>query len=536
MSSRLAIAFWTLTAICGLGGSAGEEFIRTDGSSFFVGQQPYYYAGANFWQAVNLASEGTGGDRARLLRELDQLDSLGVSNLRIMAGSEGPDTEPWRMIPSLQPVPGVYNSDLLDGLDFVLKELGERDMHAILCLTNFWHWSGGMAQYVSWNGSGAIPYPPPEPGGDWDTFQDYSSDFYSNAGAKQDFLNHVTFLLERVNSYTGVVYRDEPAIMAWELANEPRGFHNNATAFNQWIDETAAYIKSIDANHMVTTGCEGNTPWPSWNGLDFLANHDGSNIDYTTIHIWPQNWGWYDPDNPAGTYGPAVLDARAYLQSHESLAVSLQKPLVLEEFGFARDSGSFDPASTTAWRDSFLNAMYDEVYASASSEGAAAGSNFWSWAGEGRPLEPYGSHWSNGDPWTGDPPHEAQGWYSVYDTDSSTLSAVAFHAQEMTGLIPFSTTHSLRMDDHELRASPNPFNQKTAIRFDIPGSGTYVLTILDPLGRTLAEFIGSHRGSGKLSYGWDGTDQTGRKVASGVYLVKMETSSYSARSRIALIR
>ncbi len=49
--------------------------------------------------------------------------------------------------------------------------------------------------------------------------------------------------------------------MAWELANEPRGFHNNAAAFNTWLDDTVAHIKSLDPNHLVTTGCEGDTPY-----------------------------------------------------------------------------------------------------------------------------------------------------------------------------------------------------------------------------------------------------------------------------------
>ena len=66
--------------------------------------------------------------------------------------------------------------------------------------------------------------------------------------------------------------------------------------------------------------------------------------------------------------------------------------------------------------------MYQHVHNSASSGGPVAGDNFWAWAGEGRPLLPYGSYWSPGDPWIGDPPHEHQGWYSVYDSDATSLA------------------------------------------------------------------------------------------------------------------
>ncbi len=410
-------------------------FVEVNGTHFEIGGRKYYYVGANYWYGLNLASNGSGGDRDRLNRELDSLKAIGITNLRIMTGSEGPDTEPWRMVPSFQTSPGVYDPDVLDGLDYLIYAMKQRGIRAVMCLNNFWQWSGGMAQYVNWNGGGPIPYPPPEPGGSWDAFQDYASDFYSNAGAMQDFEDHIAFIINRTNPYTSTTYSDEPAIMSWELCNEPRGFNNNAAAFNIWIDNCAAYIKSLDSNHLVTTGCEGDTPWPSWNGLDFIQNHNGPDIDYTTIHIWPQNWGWYDPANPGGTYASSEASAITYFNNHEAEAVSLGKPMVLEEFGLARDSESYDPSSSTTWRNTFFNAMFDEVYTSASSGQPAAGTNIWSWAGEGRPVLPYGSYWSIGDPWIGDPPHEHQGWYSVYDSDVSTIAIISSHSDQMKTLL-----------------------------------------------------------------------------------------------------
>ena len=413
---------------------SGGGFVTVDGTGFVLDSEPYHFVGTNYWYGLNLASTGPGGDRTRLEAELDHLKALGITNLRVMAGSEGPDSEPWRIVPSLQVSPGVYDPGLLDGLDYLLKAMADRDLRAVMCLNNFWPWSGGMAQYVSWHGGGSIPYPPPEPGGDWNEYQDYASDFYSNADAMQCFRDHIEFIVGRVNPYTGQAYRDDPTIFAWELANEPRGFNNNAAAFNVWIDETAAFIKSLDANHLVTTGCEGDTPWPDWNGLDFDLNHDGANIDYTTIHIWPQNWGWFDPADPAGTYPAAESSARAYFADHAQRASTLGKPMILEEFGLARDGGSYDPTSTTEYRDLFFAAMFEEVYGSAAASGPAAGDNVWAWAGQGRPIEPYGSFWAPGDPWIGDPPHEHQGWYSIYDTDESTLELLEAHADEMNAL------------------------------------------------------------------------------------------------------
>ncbi|CAF4255361.1 unnamed protein product, partial [Adineta steineri] len=56
--------------------------------------------------------------------------------------------------------------------------------------------------------------------------------------------------------------------------------------------------------------------------------------------------------------------------------------------------------------------------------------NFWAYGGEGRPRIPH-VNWAQGDDFIGDPPHEPQGWYSVYDTDTSTLEII-HHFASMT--------------------------------------------------------------------------------------------------------
>jgi mannan endo-1,4-beta-mannosidase len=378
--------------------------------AFTVNGLPHYFAGVNYWQGMNLAVDGPSGDRARLGRELDHLQQLGVANLRVMAASEGPNSEPYRMMPVLLTSPGVYDLGVLDGLDYLLAEIGAREMRAVMVLNNYWHWSGGMAQYVSWNDGTPIPYPPAH---GWAAFMAYAADFYECAQCQVWYRDHIAAIINRLNPYTGVRYRQDPAIFSWELANEPRGYPA------EWIDDTAAYIRSLDRDHLVTTGSEGSM------GGDFIATHDGPDIDYTTIHIWPQNWGWYSPELP-GTYPAAELNARSYFQQHVTESEVLGKPMVLEEFGLARDweqlHDIYDPDAPTTLRDLFFGAMFEEVVMSITTGGAAAGDNLWAWAGEARP----------GDAWIGDPPHELAGWYSVYDTDDSTLAVLSAHALQLT--------------------------------------------------------------------------------------------------------
>jgi mannan endo-1,4-beta-mannosidase len=422
-----------LAAILAASASA-SEFVKVRGTHFELQGRPYYFLGTNFWEGMNLSSRGPGGDRPRLLRELDRLHALGVDNLRIIAASEGPDTAPWRIVPAVQKAPGVYDQQLLDGLDYLLFEMGKRGMRAVVVLNDFWHWSGGMAQYVAWSQKTPIPYPPPAANGDWDTYQKYSARFYKDKKALEWFRKFVRTIVRRKNVYTKVSYRDDPAIMSWQLANEPRGTGDPA-ALEAWIRGTAALIKSLDHNHLVTTGCEGETPWPKASGVDFVKDHSIPGIDYATMHIWVQNWDWYDPAKEKETYGAAVAKMAAYFDDHVAKARKLGKPLVLEEFGLTRDAGDFNPTAGTAARDRYYAAVFGKVFESAQADSPLAGVNFWAWAGEGRPARP-GGIWRAGDPFIGDPPHELQGWYSVYDGDSSTVRLIGDWAGRMRSLTP----------------------------------------------------------------------------------------------------
>jgi mannan endo-1,4-beta-mannosidase len=400
-----------------------HKFVTVDGTKFRLDGKSYHFVGANYWQAMNLASKGAGGNRRQFLRELDEMKAHGITNLRIVAASEGPDTEPLRIVPALLKAPGVYNEDLLDGLDFVLKAMRDRDMKAVMTMGNMWHWSGGFGQYLVWAGvANSIPYPPPRPGGDWDEYQRFAAQFYSNATAVSFYLDHVTKIVNRFNKYTGTLYKDEPAIMSWELANEPRAL-KNVDAYLVWASTSARLIKALDHNHLVTIGSEGDTSDPNYSGTEYQRDHSFAAIDYGTTHVWVQNWGWYDPLRPAETYDPAVVLAENYIDSHVARTLALGKPIVFEEFGLARDLNNFDPVSPVTMRDRYYAEIFGHFLAFARTD-AVAGTNFWAYAGDERPVAPFGLFWRPGDPFVGDPPHEQQGWYSIYNTDTSTLAIV----------------------------------------------------------------------------------------------------------------
>ncbi|MEM1219710.1 MAG: cellulase family glycosylhydrolase [Bacteroidota bacterium] len=403
-----------------------QPFIEVEGRQFLRDGQPYQFIGTNFWYGMHLGMAGEQGDRERLLVELDLMKEQGINNLRVMASAEGPDTEPWRVVPSLQPAPGELNEDLLVGLDFLLDEMGKREMYAVMCLNNFWQWSGGMAQYVSWTSQNAIPYPTPTDGSKYPQFVLHAAKFYKNAEAMKLFDQFIEKIVTRTNTITGKAYVDAPAIMSWQLANEPRGIQN-PNAYRTWIERTANFIKSLDANHLVSLGSEGNTSIPKLNGLNFRKDHAFDAIDYTTIHIWIQNWGWYDPTKPESTYPKAWETARKYAAKHIRWAKQMNKPIVIEEFGIARDQNDHAVEAPVYWRNVYYQDLFAMVVEEASKNNSPlAGCNFWAWGGLGRPSAAK-SIWKAGDDLIGDPPHEYQGWYSVYDQDTSTLELVRIY-------------------------------------------------------------------------------------------------------------
>lgn len=407
---------------------AEDTFIRVENGQFIRDDKPYYYIGTNYWYGAVLGSSGQEGNRERLLRELDEMAAHGIDNLRILAGAEGPDGEPRRVSPALQVSPGQYNDKLLEGLDFVLSEMAKRKMVAVLFLNNAWEWSGGFAQYLNWNGYGPIPYP--EVNGTWSEFMSYSGEFNNCQPCQDMYFNHLEFMLKRVNRFTGKAYNEDPTIMAWELANEPRAFSDaNKPALLEWVNKTAAFIKKIAPDQLVTTGTEGS--WGCENDLELFEKiHTSSNVDYLTMHIWPYNWSWLKPDNMAGTIELAIERTNRYMEEHIEVAKKLQKPIVFEEFGLPRDSFVFVPGSPVTIRDRFYTFSFEKVFESAKNNGVMAGANFWAFSGEGQPApERKKNMWQTGDDYLGDPPQEAQGLNSVFAGDPTMLIVKGFNNQ-----------------------------------------------------------------------------------------------------------
>ena len=395
---------------------AEHSFIKVNADGQFVRDgKPYYFVGANFWYGAILGSEGEGGNRERLHKELDFLKSIGINNLRVLVGADGENGIKTRVEPSLQVAPGVYNDTILAGLDYFMNELRERDMTAVLYLNNSWEWSGGYSVYLQWSGHGDAVVPAVD---GWPAYMEYVKQFPQSDSAKALFANHVNYIVSRTNRYNQIKYVDDPTIMSWQIGNEPRAFSDeNKEPFARWMADVAAQIKSLDPNHMVSSGSEG-----SW-GCEMDMNlfekiHADPNINYLNIHIWPYNWSWVKADSLTELLPRAKENTKKYIDDHMIIARKYSKPIVLEEFGFPRDGFSFSKEAPTTARDEYYRYVFDLIRQDRESGGLFAGCNFWAWGGFAG-QNPDHVFWEKGDDYTGDPAQEQQGLNSVFATDST---------------------------------------------------------------------------------------------------------------------
>ena len=395
---------------------AEHSFIKVNADGQFVRDgKPYYFVGTNFWYGAILGSEGEGGNRERLHKELDFLKSIGINNLRVLVGADGENGIKTRVEPSLQVAPGVYNDTILAGLDYFMNELRERDMTAVLYLNNSWEWSGGYSVYLQWSGHGDAVVPAVD---GWPAYMEYVKQFPQSDSAKALFANHVNYIVSRTNRYNQIKYVDDPTIMSWQIGNEPRAFSDeNKEPFARWMADVAAQIKSLDPNHMVSSGSEG-----SW-GCEMDMNlfekiHADPNINYLNIHIWPYNWSWVKADSLKELLPRAKENTKKYIDDHMVIARKYSKPIVLEEFGFPRDGFSFSKEAPTTARDEYYRYVFDLIRQDRESGGLFAGCNFWAWGGFAG-QNPDHVFWEKGDDYTGEPAQEQQGLNSVFATDST---------------------------------------------------------------------------------------------------------------------
>ncbi|XVF66826.1 hypothetical protein PTKIN_Ptkin10aG0068900 [Pterospermum kingtungense] len=347
------------------------SFVERNGTRFFLDGKPLYVNGWNsYWLMAQSVDENT---RPSVSAMLQAGAKMGLTVCRTWAFNDGG-------YDALQISPGQFDERVFKALDYVIAEARQQGIRLLLSLVNNLQAYGGKTQYVKWAWQEGVG------------LSSSNDSFFFDPSIRKYFKNYVLTVLTRKNTITGIEYRSDPTIFAWELINEPRCISDpSGDTLQDWLEEMTAFIKSIDKNHLLTIGLEGfygpKSPkkstvnpeeWASTLGSDFVRNSNIPNVDFASVHIYPDHWfhvlGFEEKRN-------YVIK---WMRSHiEDCDKELKKPVMFTEYGLSNQNKDFQPSQ----REQFYRTILDIIYKSAKKKGSGAGALVWQFFVEG--MEKY---------------------------------------------------------------------------------------------------------------------------------------------------
>lgn len=317
-------------------------FITTDGTRFSIDGKPFRFIGANV--AIMYKEE----DRERMPETLRVAAKDGVKVIRVWAHGEGGedsnvkslggDKDDWPRKHPFRFAPDEWNEEAFTHLDNVIAEAAKNKIYVQLCFVNWWRDTGGATQYLKWAGiddaaDDKSPY---------GINVEKAMQFYTNEQTRKWYKAHIEKLVTRKNSVTGIMYKDDPTIMAWELANEAQASTGRWNERKAWVEEMSGYVRSLDQHHLITPGT-----WGYRNAIErraWIEEHSLPNIDFADVHNYPRD------DLDSFVDSPNAL--KEFLSNRVAAAYEIGKPLVMGEFGMGRDG--YKNQTEAAWYKAYF--------------------------------------------------------------------------------------------------------------------------------------------------------------------------------------
>ena len=293
-----------------------SSFVRRDGAKLRLGEEEFRIVGANTYYLGYV-------DESVVNAVLDIASDANMNVLRLWAFCEH---QPGHSVYYQTWDPARQGTVINEGdtglvrLDRAIALAAARGMRVILALANNWKDFGGVPEYLRWFGLSR------------------HDDFYRDGRCRAAYWLWVEQLLERTNTVTGRAYKDDPTILAWELANEPRcpDVPNGEQLLLSWIYEMATLIKAKAPNHLVAVGDEGffhrsragrNTLFNGAHGVNFESILGIGAVDFGTYHMYGA-WASGDDLTDFGLM---------WIREHIEAASRANKPVLLEEYGAPLD-------------------------------------------------------------------------------------------------------------------------------------------------------------------------------------------------------
>lgn len=311
------------------------DFVRRDGSKLMLNGSDFRIAGANNYYVAYVEEPV-----ARAVYAL--AESAGLNVMRLWAFLERSESNPL-FFQSWESGTPSYSDEGMQRLDRAVALAEQHGMRVILTLANNWKDFGGVPAYLRWFGLSGHP------------------EFYSDGRCRAAYWMWVQQLLDRTNTVTGRVYKDDPTILAWELGNElrcPEG-KEGETLLLSWMWEMATLLKAHAPNHLVAAGDEGYFHRSGARGNSMFNGSHGVNFE-AILGIGPIDFGTYHMYGEWAKGGDLIAFGEMWMREHIEAAARANKPVLLEEYGAPLDSKPLSlPVERARVYDSWLRLVED---------------------------------------------------------------------------------------------------------------------------------------------------------------------------------
>ncbi len=299
-----------------------SRFVRVDGRRFVLEGRTFRFVGANA-SIMHGASH-----RAAAEATLDAIARDGLRVVRVWALGEQPEgAAEWARDYAFRIGREGWVETSFAHLDRVIDAARARGLRVIVVLANRWGDYGGAPRYLEWAGVPGLAL----------------QGFFTDPSAAALYRAHVARVVTRVNATTGLAYRDDPTIFAWELINESDAPRRGREALVRWTRDAARYVRSLDAAHLVSAGHIGYTrreQRETWLALQRLPE-----VDYADAHAYPTQL--------QSVRAPRDLDD--FVDDHVQLAHNVAgKPFVWGELGFSTNERVHRGVARARWFERFL--------------------------------------------------------------------------------------------------------------------------------------------------------------------------------------
>lgn len=217
-----------------------DEFVHRSGTKLTLGGADYRYSGPNIeWLGIEAygPDDSLGPRYPSHLEVDDAFDTAKMMGARVVRSQTLGDSVGCDLC--IEPKAGVFNPEAFKVIDYALKSAHERGLRLVITLAGDCSNCelSGEGEYLLWKGK-----------------RDYKL-FFTDPEIIADFEDHIRALLNHKNVYTGIAYKDDPTILAWENCNVCGLFvaasaAGNTEPYLHWIDTIGTFIKSIDTKHL----------------------------------------------------------------------------------------------------------------------------------------------------------------------------------------------------------------------------------------------------------------------------------------------